>query len=447
MIRLSTIHRVIATGKVQCFDKKGRMRTVQSLFVWRGLIWGLVFLHIEYWNFLGIILKDNPCAQSSLGCCMKCRALDWSRFQWAVGLGRLKIHSKHKVCLFTNSYRGNPSELYFWTLTWQIRTTLSATALSTKTVQLSFFIVSCTPQLDQMSSYHLAFLFLAFNFFISPIWGQNSAACNTVSSASDFCAKATPGWSNYDFPKKAPCLCYDDSAVWNPRLFDGLYNSCLNYLKANSATGVSGLPTAPCSTAGDVLASATRIASVGTSRITPAPSAASSASGYGPACQSVLSFESRCEFASPGFSSFSNKQRASCLCYSGVTWNPNSYDNVVDSCIKYLSTADKSLYSSLQADGITSTPCKAIGQLTLNPASTSATMSSRPQTSITSSVPAQTTRTVPTTSSTSSPITTKGSSSSTSTRTPPIMQTSSRNGVGPSIEVCSCSPVPILLQY
>ena len=107
---MSAIHRVIATGKLQWFEQKAADVYSPVSSFGRGLIWGLALLHIEYWNCLGIISKDKYCAQSSLGCCMECGALDWSWFQWAVRLGRLKIHSKREVCLCTDLYRGNPRE-------------------------------------------------------------------------------------------------------------------------------------------------------------------------------------------------------------------------------------------------------------------------------------------------------------------------------------------------
>ncbi|MCJ1425647.1 hypothetical protein MMC29_003547 [Sticta canariensis] len=307
-----------------------------------------------------------------------------------------------------------------------------------------------------MPSYHLAFLFLAFNFFVSPICGDNDedlSACSTVSAASSYCARATPGWSSQDFPEQAPCLCYDESAEWKPQIFDGVFSSCVNYLRAISVTSASQFPTAPCSAAGDVLASATDSAasvtdsaSVGTPLITPAPapSATSSALDNAIACSSLLGLESECENVSPGFSSFSSFQRAGCLCYFGDTWNPDFYDNIYGSCLDDISTRNTSLYSSLYADGITSTPCNDIGEITQDVDDKSAQTSRRPQTSVTSDVPAQTTRTraevsstdttgadSPVNRGTSSLTSTKGSSSGTGLPT----QSANANGVGSGIEL------------
>lgn len=310
-----------------------------------------------------------------------------------------------------------------------------------------------------MSSFRLAFLFLAFHLFTPPILGQkdqNLSACKSVEALVSYCNSATPGWSSFTaFSLQAPCLCYE-SGEWKPQIYDRIASSCLDYystedpayLSRASASRGRGLPTSPCSVAGDLLAGTTISSSASTPLITKGPSEALSRYDINlVACNSIDTLASLCENYSPGFVSFSSSQQANCLCYSGRAWDPDFYDSLYGSCIDYISTANTSIYSSLDALGIISTPCKSIGDaLAYTTKDLSGKMNSttsRPSGSSISNGPSRTTPASVEITSTISPTTTKvgGSSADSST------QSATRSGVGAGIEVGAynfCRPFRIV---
>lgn len=317
------------------------------------------------------------------------------------------------------------------------------------------------PSAQKMSSFRLAFLFLALHSFIAPAIGQrdrNFEACQSVSAVRSYCVSASPGWSSYTaFSSQAPCLCYE-SATWKPQIYDGIVSSCYNYFITADPTYISSLsvsrardgdgttlPTAPCSRAGDFVAGVSLSALASTPRITAGPSAALSRYDINRvACGSIDRIGSFCESVTPGFSSLSFSRQAGCLCYSGISWDPAPYDSIFGSCANYLSTADTKFYSTLKAEGFVSTPCKDLGDvLTETTGSAKRTilvnsqLPNTPNTFSLDNTDQTSTAGARAASSTSSPATTakKGSSSSALPTASPT-----KNGVGSGIEVCSHIP-------
>ncbi|KAL8741368.1 MAG: hypothetical protein Q9190_006014 [Brigantiaea leucoxantha] len=106
-------------------------------------------------------------------------------------------------------------------------------------------------------------------------------ACSSFESVLDRCAGATPGFGEIDgFSSSASCLCYS-SSTYRPRIFDGYFGSCLEYISASdpdtytSITDEAGesFTTAPCASVGNIKAAPTGV--VGG----PAPTATPTSTG------------------------------------------------------------------------------------------------------------------------------------------------------------------------
>jgi hypothetical protein len=206
-------------------------------------------------------------------------------------------------------------------------------------------------------------------FILAPLTSgqadQNALACSLIEGQYAGCAAAIPGFTTFSPLSQAACLCYS-SSIWIPDAFDSYWASCLaGYSTANpdalaSASAARGgsIVTAPCSSAGNVLS---------LSKGTPRPPPITNPS-YA-ACVTLNSKALSCKSASPGFGSMSLSDQASCICYSGRVWVPQSYDNLWDSCINFLSTetALSSAYSAiLSAQGgapIPTSPCQSVGDI------------------------------------------------------------------------------------
>lgn len=85
-----------------------------------------------------------------------------------------------------------------------------------------------------------------------------------------------------------------------------------------------------------------------------------------PGCSSFLDKLNSCESATPGFGDIRVwKDQASCFCYSASAYSPQAFDNPYSSCLSYLETADRDLYSTLTVGNnfAISTPCASIGDV------------------------------------------------------------------------------------
>lgn len=67
-----------------------------------------------------------------------------------------------------------------------------------------------------------------------------------------------------------------------------------------------------------------------------------------------------CSSLTPGFFTLNPTAQAKCLCYSSTSWNPGLFDNAVDSCANFASTAVPTAYSPLaNLEGF----CTAVGDV------------------------------------------------------------------------------------
>lgn len=88
------------------------------------------------------------------------------------------------------------------------------------------------------------------------------------------------------------------------------------------------------------------------------------------ACQTAVDIVQACESAVPGFDNLDDSEIASCLCYSGSVWQPQSFDQPWSSCINWASTADASdlaVWTTLRGF------CSRVGDVVNAPASAAAT--------------------------------------------------------------------------
>ncbi|KAL9029309.1 MAG: hypothetical protein Q9196_002435 [Gyalolechia fulgens] len=84
-----------------------------------------------------------------------------------------------------------------------------------------------------------------------------------------------------------------------------------------------------------------------------------------PDCSSVISKYSACASATPGFgSSYFWEEQASCLCYSGNSYAPSSFDSPYSSCLDVLSSSDFDAYTylTIDSDDAASTPCASLSE-------------------------------------------------------------------------------------
>ena len=313
-----------------------------------------------------------------------------------------------------------------------------------------------------MASSRLKFILYALSSFISPTFGRNNSdlnysACRSVDAVSAYCQSATPGFSDYSsFSLRAPCLCYE-SATWKPQIYDNIVSSCFDYYRtkdpsfississSRSRAGLVGsLPTTPCSSAGNSFPGATK--SANTPLITTGPSAALSRYDLNlVGCSLITAFSSYCAADVIGFSSLPFSKQASCICYSGISWDPGYYDGLVSSCWHYISTKSTSLYSSYAGgSGILFAPCEVVGDVLVIKVSSS---SNNPILSVSSS-PSRFDFVGPLTtsnggsSSSSSSTAARGGNLNTALPTPSAVKKSDASGV----KVYSCSAVSLILH-
>jgi hypothetical protein len=90
----------------------------------------------------------------------------------------------------------------------------------------------------------------------------NVAACSSYSSLQVSCAAATTSFTHLPFSSEATCLCYTDISTFAPSIYDGWWDSCLNYYQTASPSyysqTLSGdtLTRTPCAAAGNVMGAA-----------------------------------------------------------------------------------------------------------------------------------------------------------------------------------------------
>ncbi|KAL8936503.1 MAG: hypothetical protein Q9216_004894 [Gyalolechia sp. 2 TL-2023] len=82
-------------------------------------------------------------------------------------------------------------------------------------------------------------------------------------------------------------------------------------------------------------------------------------------CSSVISKFDACASATPGFgSSYFWEEQASCICYSGNSYAPSSFDTPYSSCLDVLYTSDYEayMYLTIDSDDAASTPCASLSE-------------------------------------------------------------------------------------
>ena len=139
-----------------------------------------------------------------------------------------------------------------------------------------------------------------------------------------------------------------------------------------------------------------------------------------PECSSVVSIVNSCSSATPGFgASYDWEEQASCLCYSGSSYAPSSFDDPYSSCLAVLYTSDYDAYEylTINSDDAASTPCASLSDAQYSSYTASASYYNQvaasstrtPSTLTPSPGNTPTTRTIPTT---TSPSTTTSASTS-----------------------------------
>ncbi|KAI4177390.1 MAG: hypothetical protein LQ343_000370 [Gyalolechia ehrenbergii] len=84
-----------------------------------------------------------------------------------------------------------------------------------------------------------------------------------------------------------------------------------------------------------------------------------------PDCSSVISKLDACASATPDFStSYYLEDLASCVCYSGNSYAPSSFDSPYSSCLDILYTSDYEayMYFTIGSDDAASTPCASLSE-------------------------------------------------------------------------------------
>ncbi|KAK4228627.1 hypothetical protein QBC38DRAFT_453999 [Podospora fimiseda] len=217
------------------------------------------------------------------------------------------------------------------------------------------------------SSHTLCLLFLYF----APIWAQltnvNALGCETARAIVSACVGLTPALASATaFYQGAPCYCYVRTA-WAPSIFDNAHTRCYSWISSVSPQAIASetariggpIPSSPCKQAGNLLGAPS------TATETELIISQTTDPNY-QACQTAQMALERCASLTPGFTTITDiKSQASCLCYSGLVWNPSRYDSVVVNCLKYLSTGSPSQYSALvnRPGGFTTTPCAMAGDV------------------------------------------------------------------------------------
>jgi len=120
----------------------------------------------------------------------------------------------------------------------------------------------------------------------SSTFDANIAACSSYSSLQASCAAATTSFTHLPFSSEATCLCYTDTSTFAPSIYDGWWDSCLNYYQTASPSyyshSLSGdtLTRTPCAAAGNVMGTAAATGVV--SSVVASTSSPTSESGASP---------------------------------------------------------------------------------------------------------------------------------------------------------------------
>lgn len=220
-----------------------------------------------------------------------------------------------------------------------------------------------------------------------------STSCDLWLSIESSCTAATPNFLDLPFTQEASCLCYSGT-VWQPSTFDNAFQKCLSHMSTASpsqwsAMGGTALITTPCVKAGNV--AATPPPSGNNFTVTATASSTRTVTGNSAACNSWNAIEITCSIATPSFMALPFSVEASCLCYSSSSYAPFIYDNYLDQCLAYLSTANTAFYASLDGDQLPRSPCSEAGNVANGPVATitAASQLGLPTSSVTS--PSQTT--------------------------------------------------------
>lgn len=80
-------------------------------------------------------------------------------------------------------------------------------------------------------------------------------------------------------------------------------------------------------------------------------------------CDLWLNIEASCTSATPNFVNLAFSSQASCVCYSSSVWQPSVFDNALDTCLSYLSTASPAQFSSISGNSIPTNPCALEGNI------------------------------------------------------------------------------------
>lgn len=79
----------------------------------------------------------------------------------------------------------------------------------------------------------------------------------------------------------------------------------------------------------------------------PAPTSPAQILEQNVACQIISQGLSVCASATPSFTALLPAAQARCLCYSRTVWEPDLFDNAVESCANYASSAAPQAYNAL----------------------------------------------------------------------------------------------------
>ncbi|CAG8977460.1 hypothetical protein HYALB_00011808 [Hymenoscyphus albidus] len=194
------------------------------------------------------------------------------------------------------------------------------------------------------------------------------SACNYVYSAIGYCSSVSPGWISAPTKTQATCLCYS-STSWIPSVFDNSVSSCAQYVKTVDPQDYSVIANLGgfCSSAGNVrgnnIATSTRTPTSPTAAsttaapsslspsptITPGPTTARPPLNAAPGCSTVSRILNSCSSLTKGFTDLPARSQASCLCYTSSTYAPGNFDDNVQTCASFVSTATPTAYPVFSA--------------------------------------------------------------------------------------------------
>jgi hypothetical protein len=185
------------------------------------------------------------------------------------------------------------------------------------------------------------------------------ASCDLVNSIAGACSASTVSFFDQPFSVAATCLCYSGS-IYQPSIFDGAVETCLDYLSTASPplyTSLAGSfgTGSPCSLVGDVRTNTL----VDYNLVS---------------CSSWYSMEASCSSDDIASSAPPFSVQASCLCYTSSVFAPTVFDGYWDGCLEYYKTASSEYYYETLSNGNLNTPCARVGDVraisTTSPSST-----------------------------------------------------------------------------